>query len=312
MRFEHTTVTPTMIDVAALTQHVGHNDPGRRLVHGDLFHSECAFSRIPWMEALVGCEIRAGADEAMWARPVLGPNHEGIERVVPSDDNPWLVRLLVLTRALVEANDNIYLVSHTLQRGPIDLLSALLGDERMGLAFYDAPERVNEILGLAAETFVRVARAQYALIPAFHGGWVPWAYGLWAPGSVVRFQSDSASQISPSMYREHVLPHDRTIMQAFDYTIIDLHSAGTLHLLPVLLEEEDLNAISVTLDRYESAPGVAELMPTFARILEAKSLSIYGEVTTEELEALKRELPSRGLSLNVIVTNRLLWQRPVG
>jgi hypothetical protein len=101
-------------------------------------------------------------------------------------------------------------------------------------------------------------------------------------------------------------------MQAFDYTIIDLHSAGTLHLLPVLLEEEDLNAISVTLDRYESAPGVAELMPTFARILEAKSLSIYGEVTTEELEALKRELPSRGLSLNVIVTNRLLWQRPVG
>lgn len=311
-RFENVDVIPTMIDVQSLTQDVGHRDMGRRLLHGDLFHSECAFSRIPWMEALVGCSIRAGADEAMWARPALGPNYEGMEHIVPGEDNPWLVRLLALTGALVEANDGTYLVSHTLQRGPIDLLSALLGDDRMGLAFYDMPERVSEILALAAEAFIKVARAQYAIIPAFHGGWVPWTYGLWAPGTVVRFQSDSSSQISPRMYREHVLPHDQTIMQAFDYSIIDLHSAGTLHLLPVLLEEERLNAISVTMDRYENAPSVADLLPTFATILESKSLSIFGEMTLDEVDLLKTSLPARGLSINAVATDRLLWQRPIG
>jgi hypothetical protein len=300
---ENMDITPDVLDVNALTPDVGERDLRKRLVQGDLFHVECPFSRVPWMEAIVGCAIRAGADEAMWPRPALGPNYEGLERIVPQDDNPWLVKLLELTRALVEANDGSYLVTHTLQRGPSDMLSALLGDERMGLAYYDAPDQVSQVLAAAAEAFVRVAKAQYALIPAFHGGWAPWIYGLWAPGTVVRFQSDSSSQLSPRMYREHVLPHDRFIMRSFDYSIIDLHSAGTLHIYPVLLEEEHLNAMSVTLDRYENAPSVADLMPTFAAILEAKSLVIFGEATADEVTLMREKLPARGLCIAVTLTD---------
>jgi len=309
--FDDLDVTPDMVDVDALTPEVGHRDWGKRLLQGDLFHGECAFSRIPWMEALVGCTIHAGADEAMWPRPALGPSFEGIDRIVPADDNPWLQKLLALTQALVAANDGSYLVTHTLMRGPSDLLSALLGDERMGLAFYDASDKVDEILSRASQAFIRVARAQYALIPAFHGGWSCWAYGLWAPGSVIRFQSDSSSQLSPRMYREHILPHDRAIMQAFEYSIIDLHSAGTLHLHKVLMETPELRAISVTMDRYANAPGLEELLPTFAAILEAKSLTVYGEMTMAEVERLRRALPTASLCINAHVTDKLLYERPV-
>jgi hypothetical protein len=289
-----------MIDVEALTPEVGARDLHKRLVQGDLFHTECAFSRVPWMEAIVGCAIHAGADEAMWAVPALGPDYDGIERIVPAEDNVWLARLLSLTRALVEANDGSYLVTHALQRGPVDILSALLGDVRMGLAFYDEPDRIQEVLSRAARAFIQVARAQVALIPPYEGGWAPWAYDLWAPGTVIRLQSDSASQLSPRMYREQILPHDRAIMRAFDYSIIDLHSAGTLHLHPVLLEVEELDAISVTLDPYENAPTLEELMPTFAAILEAKSLSVFGEMRTEQVEWLQRALPSGCLCINAI------------
>jgi len=306
---ENVDVTPDMLDLEAFTPEVGTRDPDRLLVQGDLLHGECAYSRLPWTEALCGCEIHSGTGEAMWARSALEPDLEGLGRVVPRDDNPWLLKLLALTRALVEANDGSYLVTHTLMRGPSDILSALVGDERMGLLFYDAPERVAEVLALCAEAFIKVARAQYALIPAFHEGWLPWAYGLWAPGSVIRFQSDSSSQLSPRTYREHILPHDRTIMRAFDHSILDLHSSGTLHLHGVLLDVAELDAISVTMDRFENAPTVEQLLPTFARILEAKSLFIFGEMTMAEVELLTHSLPARGLAISATVTDKLLWER---
>jgi hypothetical protein len=300
--FENVDLTPDMLDVDALTPEVGVRDWRKRLVQGDLFHTEHAYPRVPWMEAIVGCEIHAGADEAMWPKPALGSGYEGMERIVPADDNPWLVKLLALTRALVEANDGSYLVTHTLMRGPIDLLSALVGDVRMGLAFYDEPERLAEVLSLAAQAFLKVARAQYAVLPPFEGGWSPWMYCLWAPGTVIRLQSDSASQISPRMYREQILPHDRSIFGAFDYSIIDLHSAGTLHLHPVLIEVDELDALSVTLDPYDNAPKLDELIPVFARILEAKSLSVYGEMTLEQVELLKQALPSGCLAINAVLS----------
>jgi hypothetical protein len=296
-RFDNIDVTPDMVDIEALTPEIGTRNRQKQLVQGDHFRSESAFSRIPWMEAIVGCRIHSGADEAMWPRPILGQAYEGMERIVPDDYNPWLAKLLDLTRVLVEANDGSYLVTHTLQRGPIDILSALLGDVRMGLAFYDEPQKVDEILKYAVEAFIKVTRAQYSLIPPFEGGWACWGYGLWAPGTVIRFQADSASQISPLMYQEQILPHDRSIMQAFDYSVIDLHSGGTLHLHKVLMEVEELNAISVTVDPYENCPTIQELIPTFAAILEKKSLSISGAINANELDWVRQELPSGCLSI---------------
>jgi hypothetical protein len=124
---------------------------------------------------------------------------------------------------------------------------------------------------------------------------------VWAPGTVIRLQSDSASQLSPAMYAEQILPHDRKILAAFDYSILDLHSAGTLHLLPVLLEVEELDALSVTLDPYESAPTIEALIPTLGSALERKSVSIYGQMTTGELERLREALPTGCLAIQAVI-----------
>jgi hypothetical protein len=103
------------------------------------------------------------------------------------------------------------------------------------------------------------------------------------------------------MYRAAILPHDRSIMQAFDYSLVDLHSAGTLRLYPVLIQEPRLSALSVTLDRHPSGPSITELIPSFKAILESKSLVVFGDVTREELDILLK-LPPRGLCVNVRVT----------
>jgi len=113
------------------------------------------------------------------------------------------------------------------------------------------------------------------------------------------------------MYREHILPHDRTIMRAFEHSILDLHSAGTLHIHRVLMETPELNAISVTMDRYANAPMLEDLLPTFAAILEAKSLMVTGELTMAEVERLRQALPTASLAINAHVTDRLLFERPI-
>lgn len=300
-RFENVDVFPEMLDVEELSSHAGARNPARSLLFQDMFHLESAFSAIPWMEAIVGCAIHAGAAESMSPQPALGPNFEGVERIAATPDNPWLRKLLDLTSALVERNDGSYLVSHTLMRGPIDVLSALLGGERMVQALHDSRDRVNEVLARVAEAFIHVAWEQYDLIPSFHGGCAPWLYGVWAPGSAIRLQCDSAVELSPDLYRQAVLPHDRSIMQAFDFSIVDLHSAGTLRLYPVLVEEPKLNAISVTIDRQASAPGIPELLQSFKSILDSKSLLIYGDLRRDELDMLLK-LPPRGLCINVRVT----------
>lgn len=300
-RLENMDVHADMLDVEELTSHAGDKSPSRALLNQDLFHLECAFSSVPWMEAILGCAIKAGAGEAMFPQPALGARYEGIDKIGADPDNPWQKKLMDLTRALVEKNDGSYIVTHTLMRGPVDILSALLGDERMGLAIHDDPDKVAEILSRAAKAFIDVAWEQYDLIPSFHGGSAPWLYGVWAPGSSIRFQADSAVQLSPDMYRTAILPHDRTIMAAFDYSMVDLHSAGTLRLHPVLAQEPELSAISVTLDRTASAPTVNELLPTFKTILDAKSLIVFGDVNRDELDLLLT-LPPRGLAINVRIT----------
>ncbi|MFP3896627.1 MAG: hypothetical protein ACLFV5_07320 [Anaerolineales bacterium] len=311
VRFDNMDVRPDMLDVERLTPSIGERNIWKRLVQEDLLRTEPAFTRIPWMEAIVGCDIHAGTENAMWPEPALGPDYEGMDEIVPADDNPWLEKLFSLTEALVEINDGSYVVTHTLMRGPADMLSALLGDDRMGLAFYDDPDRVDTCLARAAEAFIKVAKAQFDVIPLFHGGRTAWVYGLWGRGSVVRFQSDSSSQLSPTMYAERILPHDRKIMEAFDKSLIDLHSAGTLHIREKLMGTEELDAISVTLDRYEDAPTVEDLLPIFAEILEAKSLLIFGEMTAAEADLLCSKLPARGLAIGGHITDKLLWERPV-
>ena len=299
--FEHVDVTPDMLDVDVLTGQAAGRYRESCLVQGDVLRVECAFYQIPWLEAIVGCEIYAGGGEAMWPRARLRPNYEGMEGIVPGDDNAWLVKLRELIRGLVAANDGSYVVTHGLQRGPIDVLSGVLGDERMGLALCDEPEMVEKVLQRVTEAFIKVARAQYAEMPAFRGGWVCMQYGVWAPGKVMRVQTDSSCQVSEAMYREQILPHEREIMQSFDYSVMDLHSGATLRLYEVLLEVDELDAISVALDPGPNAPEVEEMIPIFGEILESKSLMISGKLRAGQLERLRTALPSGCFCIGAVV-----------
>jgi len=209
-------------------------------------------------------------------------------------DNPWLLKLAEFTRALAERGGGRIPLHHTLMRGPSDMVSALTSHAQFCLGIYDSPSEVHALIDTCTSIWPIVYRAQQDHIGPFHGGYCN-SYGVWAPGTCLLTQEDASALISPDHYRQFLLPCDRRIFQQADYPMIHLHS-GSLYTVDLLLEEEELAGIQVSLD-FPSGPSIASLVPTFAKILTRKPLVVSGPCKLEEFRLLVESLPPHGLLL---------------
>jgi hypothetical protein len=267
-------------------------EPGPLARDGDQFATVAPYARVPWVEAILGCPIRATiqggsmrtrsfvADWDEW-RSRKGQLHQG-----------WFDALKQLTAMLAERSAGCCAIAQTLMRGPSDLAEAILGSELMCLSMYDHPKELIGFLEPVTEAFLTILNAQLERIPRVDGGCVN-PFGIWAPGTVVRTQCDASAFLSPAQYKEWFLPYDVRISEAVGYATIHLHS-GSLHTVPALLEVERPRAIQITLDPEPSAPPTLSLIPTFRRILEVKPAIIDGPLTAEEAHILEQELPTDG------------------
>jgi hypothetical protein len=283
-------ITPGEIDAQ---RYVG--DGPTSAVSGDFMHGATP-PGFCWMEAIMGCRILLNVG-SVWSEPFLD-DWKDLEDIRPSDDNPWLAKLLEITQLLAEKAKGRYPIVQPLFRGPIDMAAAVLGDEQTCFAVYDSPNEFRRLLEICTDTFIEVAKARLALSPPFYGGYLS-GYSIWAPGTEVRTQADNSALISPSMYKKFLLPCDERIFDSFDYPLIHLHS-GNLHVADVLLEAEKLKAIQVSLD-YPAGPSFEESFPILKRINERKPLIINGPVTEKELNQLLETLSPRGLCIAVSV-----------
>ncbi|HIE26539.1 TPA: hypothetical protein EYP66_04565 [Candidatus Poribacteria bacterium] len=264
-------------------------------VSGDFMHG-AGPPGFCWMEAIMGCRILISVG-SVWSEPFLNDWND-LEAIKPSQDNPWLAKLLEITRLLAEKAEGRYPITQPLFRGPIDMAAAVLGDERTCFAVYDSPNEFRRLLEICTDTFIEVAKARLELSPLFYGGYLS-GYSIWAPGTVIRTQADNSALLSPSTYKEFLLPCDEQIFDSFDYPLIHLHS-GCLHTVDVLLEAEKLRAIQVSLD-YPAGLSAAESLPILKKINERKPLILTGPVTESELNQLLETLSPRGLCLMLSV-----------
>ena len=247
-----------------------------------------------WTEAILGCPVRV-VTGGPWAEPFVS---DGADLDSIAADEQWLGKLDEFVHLLAERADGKYPIAEPLMRGPIDMMAAALGHEPMCVALMESPEETDALLSTCADIFIHTARRRLQHTPAFAGGQVS-AFGIWAPGSVVRTQVDNSSLLSPAVYRDRVLKHDRRVIEAFDYSIIHLHS-GCLHIADDLAAVEALGVIQVSID-YPGGPMAAEIMPILARILEKKPVLVTGPVTEAELGELEALSPPGRLGLQLAV-----------
>jgi hypothetical protein len=255
------------------------------------------YTGIPWMEAILGCPIRA-AGESFNSRPWLSSPGEALEKLRFDTENPWLKKYLEFTTGLVKLSRGRFPVGMPIMRGPTDMLGALLGQQEMVLALMETdPQVMRRLIERVTRAFLAVIEAQRGLTPPFYGGASLGFYHVWAPGSAIWFQDDLSAILSPKLYRRFFLDSARLILAGHDHTAVHLHPAS-FFILDELLTLESLKVVQVNKDI--CGPGVKEMLPILAKIMQTRGLILWGDLTVEDLELIKQSLPCRGLALNVV------------
>jgi DNA-binding FadR family transcriptional regulator len=267
----------------------------------DGFWTAEPYTGIPWMEAILGCPIRAGK-ESFTSQPWLASPEEALEKVRFDPQNPWLAKYLEFSSALARQSRGRYPLGMPIMRGPTDLIGALLGQQQMVMALMDTdPQVMTRLIERVTQAFLDVIAAQRRLTPPFYGGQALGFYHIWTPGKAIWFQDDLSSLLSPKLYRQFFLDSARMILAGQDYTAVHLHP-NCFFILDELLTLENLKAVQVNKD--VSGPGIQEMLPVLGKIMQTRGLILWGDLTVEDLALVRKSLPCRGLALNVVAPTR--------
>ena len=286
-------LTPDMLDVERLVGPA--RAPGPLETFGDLIATAAPYTRVPWLEAILGSPIRATIQGgSMRAHPFVQdwPAWEQRPRRIATE---WLDLLLHMTQLHVARSSGRHAIVQTLLRGPSDLAEAVLGPELMSFAMVDHPQALHRFLDEVTDVFIEVLHAQLERIPLIKGGYVN-PFGIWSPGTVVRTQCDASAFLSPKHYAQWYLPYDARISESVDYSVIHLHSVS-LHTVDALLSVERPNVIQIIIETSANAPTLDAMIPIFRKILAVKPIIIEGPLTEYEVRRLLDELPLGGLCI---------------
>ena len=289
-----------------LASGLGHASAGQTSgalqLNGDLFEVVAPYTRVPWVEAILGNPVRAMIQGGSMRTSTFVRQWPDWERRTVRRHEGWLGVLGRLTELLATRSEGRRAVVHTLMRGPSDLAEAVLGPELMCLSLFEHQAELRSFLEEATDTFITILFEQLRRIPTVAGGYVN-PFGIWAPGTVVRTQCDASVLLSPRHYGRWFLPYDSRISAAVDYSIIHLHSCS-LHVVDELLKVERPQAIQVIIETGPNVPSLAQLIPIFRRILAVKPLLVEGPLTEDELHLLQDALPPDGLC---IIARQAAW-----
>jgi len=286
--------TPEMLDLEKLIDDIKHAYQGHSLLNGDTFQSIPLAPVVPWMEAIIGCHLYSlGRGASMVANPAdiePGDLAQHLRHLLDNlSENVWFKKLGDGYQALAEVLGAKFPLTHTLMRGPGDMVGALLGHENLVgrmLKPADNKDFLNELLDLCAKIYIKVAKMQLERTKEFKEGYCNW-WGLWAPGLNVRTQEDEAAFVSPKLYNEFLLPYHIQEADAFDYSAFHMHS-GYVRLIynwRDFSKKSNISAFEVALD--PSGPAVEDLMETLLEINSEKPL-IIDATTDEQDKAIKK------------------------
>jgi hypothetical protein len=291
-------VTPEMIDPAAfIDDHVRMLREGE-IVADDMIRGACATQvAVPWLPPILGSKLRLLPENVMGDEQKL--SWDEALQVSLDFDNPWFIKYMDFTTALIARSRGRFPVSHGPEIGPTDLHAVLRGHTESILDLMEDPEKSAELLWKLGTIFRDIAKEFWHRVPLFHGGFFDAQYSLWSPGSIIRMQEDATAVYSPDLYRKLVQPVDRMIAAAFENSFMHLHSTS-MFLLDAFLEIEDIDCFEVNNDA--SGPPVQEMVPYFQMIQDAeRPLLIRGAFTVEEMRLLMDSLEARRLFLNIMV-----------
>ena len=282
-----------MLDVEAFkADYLRMHEASSRIDH-DIFSTATPFPGIPWMEAILGCEVSSTGSSF-----VAHPTHQHIEELHLQNviHEEWLKKYLEFTAMLQELGKETFPVGQPIMRGPTDIVGTILGQTELVYAFYDHPEKVVTLLHDAVDRFLDVMQEQKKRIRDFYGGYSMGFYDLWCPGDCIWYQDDLNALFSPNLYEQYIYDTHKRLARSAEYTMIHLHPAS-FYVVDYLLEINELNAIQINKD--VGGPSVEEMLPIFQKVQQRKNLVLWGDFTEQEVQLLSQNLPPEGVYIMI-------------
>ncbi len=250
-------------------------------------------------EVLVGCPVVQGVSN--WAEPCF--SDWGQLDGYRVQDTIWYQRLIENTQRSLEAVDPATYPFNCLGiRGPVDMARGMLGADVLCAAVYDYPQQLKNLLGRITDIIITTEQAHSRLLPLHEGGQFNHE-GVWGPGLNAAFSVDAAWMFSPAIYEEFFLPCDARFCDAFDSTVLHLHSASQ-HLFHLWAPVPKL-ALQCSVDELRLSTGERkplglpfdELFPRFQVICESTTLMIDGYWEQELIDRAIAQLPPGRFSI---------------
>lgn len=275
----------------------------------DLFCPISPWTDIPWMEAIAGCPVFAGRD-SLYTQPFIKTWDDFVEKIDLSSNNEWLSKLIKLEEAILKNFGSIYPISiTTVLRGPADMVSAALGQNRFALELFDNPEKIKILSEIYTNAFIEVAKKLNKIVSkANYVGYTVNLFGVWTPEVCQYYQDDALAIMSPGFYRDFILEKHLKIDKSFPSTCYHVHPVS-LFIIDELIKFPNLKIIEV--NREPMGPSVSELLPAFKKIQNSNKALIIDftyidftpDLIKEEVQFAFDYLSSNGLCIYICVAD---------
>jgi hypothetical protein len=234
------------------------------------------------------------AQNNIWyAGSSLSPDND--RDLVFDPTSEWWLRLKAVVSANAALAGNDYLCGMPAIAPNLDVLAELRGFENVLMDLLERPEWVHEKLAQINSVYYQAYDELYDLVKLPDDSSVFQWFMIWGPGKVSQAQCDVAGMISPTMFREFVVPHLREQCIWLDHTLYHVDGPDALGSVDPLLEIDELDAIEFTPGPQVPAGGDPSWYPLYRKILDAGKSVQVADVGADEIIPLLDAIGGKGV-----------------
>lgn len=265
-------------------------------VEQDLTLVASPYTGIPWMEAILGCEI-IGGQSSFIAEP-MHLSWKRIEDITFDPDNLWVKKYMEFIEKLIILSKGRFPIGQPILRGVSDMMSCLRGHEQFAIDYILYPDESIALQNKLTKFYIQFIKYQQEWLNEFSGGTGFGFYSLWTPDKAIWFQEDACALLSPKLYAKYLRKANEEISRVYPFNLIHLHPAS-LFALDEILTIEELKVIQINKD--VGGPTIEELIPYFIKVVKkGKRLLVWGDLSLDEVKLICRKVPMKGVCLHIV------------
>lgn len=218
---------------------------------------------------------------------------DGLRDIEMDPENEWWQRARRDTAISAEKGVGRFFVGITDLGGMLDVVQSLRGKKRLMVDLFRRPREVKNLCWRLLEVWNRCYDELGAIVQSKMKGSCAWM-GIWCKDRWHPLACDYAYMLSPSKFREFVLPFIEAQCRRLDQSIYHLDGYGQIPHIDALLDIPELDAIQWVPGIGKPQRGSPEHFPMYRRITSANK-GLFLSVLPNEIEPICRQVGAEGI-----------------